>query len=71
MQWGIRWAGLAAICGYLAYLYLMLGFPGSATLIQANGTVAIALISVLGVVLGWGIAGIWWLITQKQINAIK
>jgi beta-N-acetylhexosaminidase len=64
-QWGLRWAGLGGLGGYLAYLYLVLGLPGGAPLIISSGSVAVALISILGVIFGWGVAGIWWLILMQ------
>jgi len=69
-QWGLRWAGLGGLGGYLAYLYLVLGLPGGASLIISSGSVAVALISILGVILGWGVAGMWWLILM-QISKSK
>lgn len=64
-QWGVRWAALGAVGGYLAYLYLALGLPGSASLISTSGSVAIALISILGVILGWAASGVWWVVLQR------
>ncbi|MHC1740022.1 MAG: glycoside hydrolase family 3 N-terminal domain-containing protein [Anaerolineaceae bacterium] len=66
IQWGIRWAALACIGGYAAYLYLVLGLPGSAYLISVNGTVVVALISIVGVILGWAAAGVWWGIAHNK-----
>ena len=66
MQWGVRWGALSCFGGYLAYLYLVLGLPGSAYLISVSGSVVVGLISILGVILGWGAAGIWWSITEQK-----
>ena len=66
LQWGIRWAALGCIGGYLAYLYLVLGLPGSGSLISTGGSAAIALISILGVILGWASSGIWWVILKRK-----
>lgn len=66
MQWGVRWGALSCFGGYLAYLYLVLGLPGSAYLISVSGSIVVGLISVLGVILGWGTAGIWWSITEQK-----
>jgi beta-N-acetylhexosaminidase len=66
LQWGIRWAALGCIGGYLAYLYLVLGLPGSGSLISTGGSAAIALVSILGVILGWASSGIWWVILKRK-----
>jgi len=75
VQWGVRWAILSCTGGYLGYLYIILGLPGSANLVQANGSVVISLISVLGVILGWGAGGIWWFTgyfkESKKTNVTK
>jgi hypothetical protein len=66
LQWGIRWATLSCLGGYLSYLYLVIGLPGSSYLISISGSTVVALISVLGVIVGWGVAGIWWSIDQHK-----
>ena len=65
MQWAIRWAGLGGLGGYLAYLYLVLGLPGSYYLISTSGSVLVAFVSILGVIFGWGISGIWWVVLKR------
>ena len=71
LKWGIRWAALGCIGGYLAYLYLVLGLPGSGSLISTGGSAAIALISILGVILGWASSGIWWVILKRKKQQIE
>ena len=68
LQWGIRWGALSCIGGYMAYLYLVLGLTGSAYLISVGGSVVVGLISVVGVLLGWGASGIWWFLEQKKLR---
>lgn len=65
-KWGIRWAGLACIIGYLIFLYLTLGMPGSSTLIDKNGSTSIALLSIAGVGGGWLLGGIWWWLDRRK-----
>ena len=70
IKWGLRWGGLACLGGYLAYLYLALGLPGTSNFINLGGSVAVGLTCVVGVILGWAAAGIWWWrATQMKENA--
>jgi beta-N-acetylhexosaminidase len=69
LQWGIRWSALSCIGGYTAYLYLVLGLPGGAYLINLSGSVVVGLISVAGVILGWSLAGLWWVIEQRRTGS--
>jgi hypothetical protein len=66
LKWGIRWGTLSCVGGYTTFLYLTLGLPGTANLINLSGSVAVALISIVGLILGWAIAGIWWWLEQKK-----
>ncbi|MEA5078432.1 MAG: glycoside hydrolase family 3 N-terminal domain-containing protein [Anaerolineaceae bacterium] len=77
LKWGIRWASFACISGYLIFMYLTLGMPGSSTLINASGSTAIALLSIAGVLIGWGICLIWWWLEKRKktkritVNEVK
>jgi beta-N-acetylhexosaminidase len=64
LKWAVRWSVVACMGGYLAYLYLAAGLPGTANFIATSGTVGIAFISAVGVLIGWAISGIWWLIKK-------
>jgi beta-N-acetylhexosaminidase len=66
LKWGIRWASAACISGYLIFMYLTLGMPGSSSVINASGSSAIALLSIAGVLIGWGIALIWWWMEKRK-----
>ncbi len=65
-KWAIRWAGFACVSGYLVFLYLTLGLPGSAGLINKSGSTAIALICIAGVLFGWLIGLTWWWLEKRQ-----
>ncbi|MEJ2351931.1 MAG: glycoside hydrolase family 3 N-terminal domain-containing protein [Anaerolineales bacterium] len=58
-RWGIRGGILALIGGLLAYTYLSLGMPGSSELLQNAGTGGVALVTILGSILGGGAAWGW------------
>lgn len=66
LKWGVRWGTLACLGGYVAYLYLALGLPGGSYLINLSGSVAVGLVSITGVIVGWAIAGIWWWMDQRR-----
>jgi len=68
LKWGIRWGTLACVGGYIAFLYLTLGLPGTKDIINESGSIAIGLISMAGCLLGWGIAGLWWWIGRLKQN---
>jgi beta-N-acetylhexosaminidase len=59
-QWGIRWGTISLVGGYLAYLYLVVGLPGSAYLISQSGSLIIAVLSIGGSLFGWAVALSWW-----------
>ncbi|HZD56678.1 MAG TPA: glycoside hydrolase family 3 N-terminal domain-containing protein [Anaerolineales bacterium] len=63
-RWGIRGGILALIGGLLAYTYLSLGMPGSIELLQNTGSGGVALVTILGSILGGG-AAYGWAISSK------
>lgn len=53
--------------GYLAYLYLAFGLPGSRDPINASGTVYILLITLTGMVAGFAVAFVYnWIKSRRQ-----
>ena len=59
-QWGIRW-GLAALAGgLLPYNYIALRLPGGQSFAADAGIGGIILLSVAGLLAGWGASWIWW-----------
>lgn len=69
-RWGFRWGLTTAIGGILFYLYLALGLPGGASLVQSAGTVGILGMVILGTVLGW-LGGYLWLKLPKKDNPFR
>jgi len=66
-QWAFR-AGICTILGGLAaYFFLNLGIPAVNSQIQQNGTWYIVQTSIVGMVLGWIVALVWWL-NDKRIK---
>ena len=59
MRWGIRWGLCALTGGLLSYNYLALGFPGSASFTASNGIGGIVLITLIGLLAGWGAGWLW------------
>jgi hypothetical protein len=59
-QWGIRW-GLAALAGgLLPYNYIALRLPGGQSFAADAGIGGIILLSVAGLLAGWGASWLWW-----------
>jgi beta-N-acetylhexosaminidase len=58
-RWGLRWALCGVIGGLLAYNYLALSLPGSQTVLRENGTSGTLLVTLGGVILGWGFGFVW------------
>jgi len=58
-QWGIRWGLCAFSCGLLTYNYFALGLPGSKVFAESNGMSGILGITLMGLLIGWGIGWIW------------
>lgn len=58
-RWGLRWALCGLIGGFVFYTYIALKFPGSEALIREAGTLGIVLMTVTGVVFGWGVGLVW------------
>ncbi|NLN70386.1 MAG: hypothetical protein GX142_06350 [Chloroflexi bacterium] len=65
-RWGLRSALCALIGGLLAYTYLNLGFDGTAYWIQKSGTVFVVEIVIVGLLLGWIVALVWWMRTEGR-----
>lgn len=65
LKWAVRWAVCGALAGYLGFFYLALSMPGSMTLISEHGSGGIALVSIIGVIIGSIASVIWWFIKKK------
>ncbi len=66
IQWGMRAGLLAVICGLTAYLWIIIGLPGSAYYYQSGGfskTILLVLLSAgIGVMLNW----VWYRYTLRK-----
>ncbi len=59
LHWGTRW-GLCAIAGgLLVYNYFAVGLPGSAKFAADNGVGGILILTILGLLAGWGAGWLW------------
>ena len=59
MRWGIRWGLCALTGGLLSYNYIALGFPGSASFTASSGIGGIVMITLIGLLAGWGAGWLW------------
>jgi beta-N-acetylhexosaminidase len=58
-RWGLRWALCGVIGGLLAYTYIALGFPGSQDLLTQRGTAGVLMVTLMGMLVGWGVGLLW------------
>jgi len=65
LRWGVRGGFLALIGGLLVYSYLAVSLPGSQSLIQSSGLGGVTLATLLGALLGAGVAWAWFALENK------
>ena len=69
MRWGLRSGFCAAIGGLLTYIYLNLGVPSTIYWMQKSGTGFVLEVTFVGIIMGWIVALIWWMI--KEGNTLQ
>ena len=65
-RWGLRSALCSLIGGLLTYSYLNLGFEGTQYWIERSGTAFVIEMIVVGLLVGWIVALIWWVRTAGR-----
>ncbi|HEY3345523.1 MAG TPA: hypothetical protein VGJ97_11385, partial [Anaerolineaceae bacterium] len=67
LRWAIRWGLCAMVGGLIAYLYIAIDMPGSASWLESSGRAGMVGFTLLGVMLGWGVGFLWraWLEHQS------
>lgn len=65
-RWGLRSSLCALIGGLLSYTYLNVGIEGTKVWMEQAGTVFVIEIVVVGLLLGWIAALIWWMRTEGR-----
>jgi beta-N-acetylhexosaminidase len=58
-RWGLRWALCGLIGGLIFYNYVAFDLPGTEALLREAGTPGVIGITLIGVILGWGVGLIW------------
>lgn len=66
LSWNPRIPFLSGACGYLAYLYFVIGLPGAETGILANGSGIILFGVILGSLAGGGIGYLWYFLDRSK-----
>ncbi len=63
LRWAVRWGLCAMVGGLIAYLYIAIDMPGSASWLENSGRAGMVGFTLLGVMLGWGAGFLWraWL----------
>lgn len=58
-RWGTRWGLCALAGGLLVYNYFAVGMPGSGSFATANGIGGVLVLTILGLLAGWGAGWLW------------
>lgn len=69
-RWGLRLALCGMIGGLVSYNYLALDLPGSQAILRASGTLGVLLVTLGGVIFGWGAGLIWRQLTNSSTNRL-
>lgn len=67
-MWNPRIPVMAGLGGYLAYLYFVIGLPGSASKIMVDGGGIVLLWVLIGTLAGGGIGFLWYYLGRKKKN---
>jgi hypothetical protein len=59
LRWGVRWGLSSLTGGLLAYTYLVAKMPGSDTYYEKAGVYGVMLVSLTGILIGWGLGWLW------------
>ncbi|MFN2234496.1 MAG: glycoside hydrolase family 3 N-terminal domain-containing protein [Anaerolineales bacterium] len=65
-RWGLRSALCALIGGLLTYTYLNMGLSGTEYWLIKSGTIFVIEVVVVGLLIGWIVALIWWMRTEGR-----
>jgi beta-N-acetylhexosaminidase len=66
LRWGVRW-GLSSLTGGLvAYTYLAVKMPGSSAYYEKAGVYGVMIVSLVGILTGWGLGWLWKQRTGKH-----
>ena len=68
-RWGIRWALLSIIGGLIAYIFITIKQPGQIIWIKEWGLLGFILTDILGVLLGWLCAVLWYKLHDLKIHS--
>ena len=67
LRWGVRWGLLSALGGLLAYIYQTISLPGSKQWLELTGAGGLIALTILGVLLGFGVGWLWWWIKRRRL----
>jgi hypothetical protein len=68
VRWGIRWGLTAVIGGFIVFLYLATGLPGTEKVFEVLASWGVILLTLAGAGLGW-FAGWVWQVVKETISA--
>ena len=69
-RWGLRAGFCALIGGFATYLLLTLGIGGLEDLVSQGGTWFVVDVSLVGMLLGWVAALLWWMAETNARSGI-
>lgn len=70
-RWGLRSALCTLIGGLISYSYLNMGVEGTKTWIEQSGRTFVIEVVVVGLLLGWIAALVWWLRTEGRFPPVR
>jgi len=59
LRWGVRWALTSLTGGLVAYTYLAAKMPGSSAYYEKAGLYGVMVVSLVGIIVGWGLGWLW------------
>jgi hypothetical protein len=70
--WSLRWGLCVVMGGLLSYLYLAVSLPGGISWVQRNSTGGIIGIAAIGILGGWLVGLVWWLLqSTRKFSPVK
>ena len=70
LRWGVRWGLMGGTGGLLAYSYLSSRLPGSQVWFEQAGKTGVLIVTLLGILVGWGGGWIWKVWMERKARSL-